>query len=528
MKKLHSRKQMKRKKGSILQKIYSVSVLTMLPFIVIAIIAIATIHNLYEAYDQSVSNITQINEYNLVFERNMNSSMYYIIVEAYDIDDLKDSDDVRNPYVLIKEMQNSFNELRSSADSADSLNDIDAVLRTLRNLKKQVDQIVKNVRKGGYYDENMQLLNSNIYVLTSLIQGDIEDYVYHEAALMETMCVRIASGVRTMIIFLSISVIGMAMGMLFVSYRLSRKITDPIEELCGLTEEFSRGDFSARCEIRSGDEMEVLAGSFNSMGGEISNLIEDIRIEQKNSKEMEQKLLQEQINPHFLYNTLDAIMWLVEAGQNRDAVRMISSLSSFFRTTLSKGRDWITVAEEEMHITSYLEIQHFRYQNIMNYEIHIPEEMKHFYLLKLMLQPLVENALYHGLKNKRTPGTIVVIGKEDHGDLVFTVEDDGIGMTGEELRHLRQTIEGADIRNIEETGEDEESGFMTDQSRHHGFGLVNVQNRIRLNYGEKYGISVESTYGEGSRFTVVIPAVERPPEVARSVREVYSKGGALC
>ena len=145
---------------------------------------------------------------------------------------------------------------------------------------------------------------------------------------------------------------------------------------------------------------------------QIGNLVEDIRVEQLNLRATELKLLQAQINPHFLYNTLDAIIWLAEAGEKDQVVMMVTALSDFFRTTLSKGRDFITVEEEERHIDSYLKIQQFRYRDILAYEIDIPEELYQYQILKLTLQPLVENALYHGIKNKHGLGHILVTGKK--------------------------------------------------------------------------------------------------------------------
>lgn len=204
-------------------------------------------------------------------------------------------------------------------------------------------------------------------------------------------------------------------------------------------------------------------------------------------------MLQEQINPHFLYNTLDNIIWLAEANETDQVVTMVSSLSNFFRTTLSGGRDYVTVKEEEEHIRSYLEIQQFRYRDILEYQIHIPEEMYYYEILKLTLQPLVENALYHGIKNKRGMGHISVSGELAGEHLIFTVQDDGIGMTEERLEELRGII----------------AGEVKDDKKEGGFGLFNVSQRIKLNYGAEYGLEIESTYKEGTTIRVIIPAVKK-------------------
>ena len=211
---------------------------------------------------------------------------------------------------------------------------------------------------------------------------------------------------------------------------------------------------------------------------------------------METKLLQVQINPHFLYNTLDTIVWLAEENKKEEVVSMVTALSEFFRTTLSKGRDFITVKEEESHVESYLKIQQFRYQDIMDYEINIDESMYGFVIPKLTLQPLVENALYHGVKNKRGKGMIRITGRLKGGDMIFKVIDDGKGMTEEELGKLQNSLK----KDKSDRKED-------------GFGLSNVNQRIRHYYGEGYGISFESRENEGTTATIILEAKNNQPFV---------------
>ena len=258
-----------------------------------------------------------------------------------------------------------------------------------------------------------------------------------------------------------------------ISKRLSRRITEPITELCDMTEKFAGGDFSVSYHTNSNDEMETLAESFNSMVKEIETLIEDIHKEQENAKDAELRLLQEQINPHFLYNTLDAIIWMTESGENQKAIQVIQELSSFFRISLSKGQSEITIRNEREHVKSYLEIQHYRYQDIMDYEIDFEEEILDYHIQKLTLQPIVENALYHGIKNKRGQGLIKVCGRLDGKDIVFNVEDNGIGMNEEELEKLRSMIAGYLIQDYQS-----------------GFGMANVEKRLQMLYGTSYGMTV--------------------------------------
>ena len=191
----------------------------------------------------------------------------------------------------------------------------------------------------------------------------------------------------------------------------------------------------------------------------------------------ELQLLQAQVNPHFLYNTLDTIVWLVEGGMQQDAVDMITSLSVFFRTSLSKGNDIIPLSEEERHTLSYLEIQQSRYRDIMEFEINIPPELDEVMVPKLTLQPLAENALYHGIKNKRGKGKILIEGFNLGDDMMLRVTDNGQGMTPERLYEVQEAIR---------TGE------------RAGFGLAAVSERIALYYGPGYGLKISSTEGEGT------------------------------
>ena len=185
------------------------------------------------------------------------------------------------------------------------------------------------------------------------------------------------------------------------------------------------------------------------------------RREQENLKKSELRALQAQINPHFLYNTLDAIVWLAEAGQSKEVIHITRALSDFFRISLSQGKDWIPLSEEIKHLTGYLTIQKIRYRDILDYEIDIPETLGSCQVLKLVLQPLVENAIYHGVKHRRGRGLIKVTGAAEGDYLVLRVQDNGAGMTPERLAQVR-------------------SGLSADTGESAGYGLFNVTKRIQL------------------------------------------------
>lgn len=237
----------------------------------------------------------------------------------------------------------------------------------------------------------------------------------------------------------------------------------------------------------TGAEASILSNSMNTMIDKINELLEQVKTEQVRLRKAEFELLQAQINPHFLYNTLDAIIWLAEAGDQKRVVNMVRSLSDFFRTSLNQGKDINSIQEEMLHVRSYLEIQQVRYQDILSYEIDVPQELYQYSIPKITVQPLVENALYHGIKNKRGLGHIIIRGEAKQDYFVLLVQDDGIGIDQARLLQVQSGIQNKVL-----TGKD-------------FYGLYNVNERIRLNFGEEYGISIDSVYGEGTEVRIVLP-----------------------
>jgi two-component system sensor histidine kinase YesM len=227
------------------------------------------------------------------------------------------------------------------------------------------------------------------------------------------------------------------------------------------------------------------------MIGRIRELLDSKIKEQENLKKAELRALQAQINPHFLYNTLDTIIWMAQSNKNDQVIEIVSALSKFFRISLSKGNDWITIGEEIERTRSYLTIQRMRYRDIMDFTIEAEEGVANYTILKLILQPLVENALYHGIKNKRQGGTIKLRAKmRNENEVLLEVEDDGIGFTPDKLAQLQAELA-------------DDSGDIRLES---GFGIGNVNKRIRLYYGKQFGVTVKSEYNAGTCVSLFIPA----------------------
>lgn len=473
---------------SLKNKLIVLVLVSMVPLLCLTVYVIFALQNYSEAYDEIVSNMTVANNYNLNFKEQMDESCYKLVVGAVTFDNIEEDQTLKNPYTLIYELKSVFGELVQITTDKESRVWLNSLLRNISTLKDRVDDIKLNLDIGGQYEENIEMLDNNIYILTELIQDNIQYYIYYQMKSMEHLKNQLNDQVESFVYLYIIMAAVICTAAVIVTVIVLRSITGPVKNLCEVTKQIAEGNFSTRVNLKSNDEIAILADSVNDMSGHLEELVSKIKEDERKMRYTELRLLQEQINPHFLYNTLDTIIWLVEGNNTEKAVNMVVSLSDFFRIVLSKGKEIITIKEEEQHIRSYLEIQQVRYRDILDYDIQIDPAIYSYEILKLTLQPLVENALYHGIKVKRGKGTIQVIGKRSMDKIYFEVKDNGVGMDEEQLESLRKKMN----KSCKETDS--------------GFGLANVNERIRMNFGLPYGITIYSKLGEGTLVRVVIPA----------------------
>lgn len=269
-----------------------------------------------------------------------------------------------------------------------------------------------------------------------------------------------------------------------ISMFLSAAITRPIKELKESMKEVERGNFEkAGVMVRSENEIGSLGNSFNLMTERIAELMKEIILEQKAKRKSELKALRSQINPHFLYNTLDSIIWMAEGGKNAEVVRMTAALAKLLRQSISNDEEMITLKKELEHTGSYLTIQKMRYKDKLEYEVEIAPDALEEKVINLILQPLVENAIYHGIKYKKEKGLIRITGELEDDWLVIRISDNGVGMNRETL-----------------------NGILTEREdpAENGVGVHNVHMRIRLYYGEGSGLSFISEEGVGTTVTIRI------------------------
>lgn len=269
---------------------------------------------------------------------------------------------------------------------------------------------------------------------------------------------------------------------------LSRYISRPIHSL-----NKAMGEFEANAEgfsyepVYGSLEVTSLSNAFGHLVIRIQELMNKVRNEEIVLRKTELRALQAQINPHFLYNTLDSIAWMCEEGRTKDAVEMVNALARLFRISISKGHELIPVEKEVEHAKSYLQIQKFRYKNQFQYSFEVQESCLGYYCNKITLQPIIENAIYHGLNRMIDEGFIEIRIFEDGDDVVFTVEDNGVGMTKEQCESiLHKEVKG-------QTG---------------GIGIKNVNDRVKIYFGEQYGMTIESELDEGTKVSIRMPKLK--------------------
>lgn len=445
-----------------------------IPFTVMLILVIGLFIVFMLQYARVSSNITTASRFNHNFKNEVDLKMYTFVSGSSD----------KLPFEEVETARNLAETLQKATGNREAHRTIQSVLNLCDNLHDSIIQ----VRDAVGYDERMQQLESNIYVITELIEEYIYTYLYIEAG-------ELAEVQQKMAIVIAVELLAAGVLMLLLIRRTARKtrsislsITAPIDALYDRVEEIGHGDLQARQPVEADDvKLQTLSNGIEQMVQELDNQMRLNNEEQLRLRSMELALIQAQINPHFLYNTLDTIVWLIETGKTEQAEKMIVSLSTYFRSFLSNGKEIITLAEEERHIRSYLEIQQVRYKDILEYQIDFDPEYSQCLIPKMTLQPLVENAIYHGIKLKRGGGSILISDECDGAFLTLRVKDTGTGIPEETLSQIRSGLE-----NDDETP---------------GFGIVAAYRRLKLLFGEQCSFDISSILGLGTEISIRIPWV---------------------
>ncbi|MAU01579.1 MAG: two-component sensor histidine kinase [Anaerolineaceae bacterium] len=434
-------------------------------------------------YDAIITNITTANSINGFIKPSIDTEMWNIVSGKTEFD-------AGNQYEIIQQVNSQIESMMANAESDKSRIKLEVIHRTMNTLAHYVDKMGTQIAAGSRVAENEQVLE-DIRGVSAVVEDSVQDYMLFEVNQAEQQYKANQARFTRLSLLYMILLPGVIGFSILAAWIISASIYIPIKKLHDVTTTITGEDLQALVTTHNVDEITELGISFNLMIGRIRELVNAKLREQENLKKAELKALQAQINPHFLYNTLDTIVWMAESNKTDQVINIVRALSSFFRIALSKGKDWISLRQEIEHVSSYLTIQKMRYRDILDYRIEVEEELLDSTILKLTLQPLVENALYHGIKTKRNGGTIVVQAKRAGEDKVLlNVQDDGVGFTPYKLAQLQESL-----------AEDLDEVSMGEG----GFGLRNVHKRIQLYYGKEYGLSIQSQYRGGTHVSVTIP-----------------------
>lgn len=466
---------------SIEQQFRTVFTIIILLFSVLILSLLFLFRSNSNRYDQAVSRIVYANGNLAPTNFNITEDTYFLLTERYDIND-------ENLSLLVSQLREDIQYLKQISDSnLPSYQYLVLMDKTANTLEKYTTEMIELISRGGMYDERLQIME-DIQSVSDTIQSQLDNYIKNELNNLRTLHQKVT--LQTNIIFIVFA----SLFILFLAfaYHLIKAIREtmilPIKKLSESTLSVASGDFSIKVESEENNEIGLLEDNFNYMVNEINNLIE---IQEKDAETLHQtelQLLNEQIHPHFIYNTLETIIWLIEKKKLDTAVNTIEALSKFLRLSLSYGKSTINLSDEFDHALSYLDIQTTRYGEILEFDFYLDPKLSEYKIPKMTLQPLIENAIYHGIKPKREKGKLQINIFEEKDRICIKVIDDGVGIDESILQKLN-------------TDNDSQSQTV-------GYGLQNVRKRLQL-FGEEHTVfKVYSALGQGTIIDIKIPKVK--------------------
>lgn len=357
----------------------------------------------------------------------------------------------------------------------------------------------KEIASGLYQEKTVEsALNCKNYRIEKadgqqwIIEGQQIGYTGWNMVLVNSMAslVKESHNIHYLVWFILL-LIGVIL--IFLDTLVFHNFTSPVYRLLQTMETFGKGNYNVRAQEEGIGELKNVSIYFNIMADKLQEQMEEIRRNEREKQKMEKKLLQSQINPHFLYNTLDSIIWMIRSEEYDGAGEMVSLLAKFFRTSLSQGKDMIPLEKELEHATSYLAIQNIRFKDKFEFHVDADQELLKYFCPKLSIQPLLENAIYHGMEGMYEDGEIEIRVYEKDGDIKIDVSDNGPGMTQEKIDYIMHNK-------------------VVSSRRGSGIGVCNVNERIQLIYGKNYGITLSSELDEGTIATITIPKMEEIDE----------------
>lgn len=388
---------------------------------------------------------------------------------------------------IVDELRTDISHIQDNISTKGERSILEVALRIIDSMESYQEDILNNLSEENSYEKNKEAM-TQVESVTQLLSDILQEFVRIEINLASQKNTEMVQSVMVLSVVELLIVVAIIYFVRKNRRFLNERIQVPLNDLIHMSNELAKGHLGYRLALPETPELSSLTESLNKMADDLTQLLEENALKQYHLAQSEVRVLQAQITPHFVYNSLDAIVSLIEQEHYEKAKEMTFALSDFFRISLSKGKDWISVDTEIKHIQDYLVILQIRYGEMLQFKIDVPNALRDYQILKMILQPLVENAVYHGIKFIRRVGLIQVSLEEQGESLVFTVTDNGIGILPERLDEIQ-----------EELAKGVDSDFST------GYGLYNVNKRLLLYYGSEAGITLESHYRKGTTIKVTVP-----------------------
>ena len=453
--------------------------ITLIPLLVISIFYTRNIL----IYRNALTNVEEANAVSTIVQENVLEELWDLVFGLIETTDYEYDNKLENVRFAIEEIQDNTTTAKESAT-------LDVALRTLDTLDNYISEMESNIANGRPFAENEAIM-VQVDAVTVLLYAILQDFVRVEIELAGKTSDDMLVSLYYLLLFEFVIVLIIVYYARKNNRFLTQQIQEPLNELIVLSEELSLGHLDYRAEEPEVAELRVVTESMNAMARNLHVLIEENAVKQFDLAQSELRVLQAQITPHFIYNTLDAILSLAEQGNSEQVKTMTYALSDFLRISLSKGQDWITIEKEIRHVEDYLTILQIRYGAMLTFAIDIPDAILQTEVLKMILQPLVENAVYHGTKHVRRAGKVTVAATFTNDTIQFFVTDNGIGMEAERLLEIQERLAQATV----------------DDSGEGGYGLYNVRKRLLLYYGNTASLTIDSTYRKGTTVTVTVPKI---------------------
>ena len=453
--------------------------ITLIPLLVISIFYTRNIL----IYRSALANVEEANSVSTIVQENVLEELWDLVFGLIQVSDYESGNELEKVRLAIEEIQANTTTAKEAAN-------LDVALRTLDTLDHYISKMESNIANERPFDENEAIM-VQVDAVTVLLYAILQDFVRVEIELAGKTSDDMLVSLYYLMLFELIIVLTIIYSAKKNNRFLTQQIQEPLNDLIVLSEELSQGHLDYRAKEPEVAELRVVTKSMNDMAHNLHVLIEENAVKQFDLAQSELRVLQAQIAPHFIYNTLDAILSLAEQGNSEQVKTMTYALSDFLRISLSKGQDWITIEKEIRHIEDYLTILQIRYGAMLTFAIDIPEEILQTEVLKMILQPLVENAVYHGTKHVRRAGKVTVAATVAEDTIRFLITDNGIGMEDERLLEIQARLAQATV----------------DDSGEGGYGLYNVRKRLLLYYGNAASLQIDSTYRNGTTITVTVPKI---------------------